>query len=415
MDTKRRLRHYFKLCLCPFTYAFMYAFMCVFFAVTPVAIAADGEVDTADDKSVIIYFYVSPCSSCESVSEYLDTLDDTYTVDGKGREQLSELSIVKINYSDHDNFTLCAKYFLAYRVPANKQAAPIVLIGDAYLQGEDDIRNELQGMITAGYGLTTKMPEEILQQSGKPEPTQDYLSDYQAAGVFVTGLINGFNPCSLAILLFFLSMLVAKKENVLKLGFSFIAGKFITYISLGTLLYGIFSKVGGDWYNSAALVIKIILLAIAIFLVIMFIRDYFVAKNEAYDKVKMQLPTRLRRFNHGIIKKISKVENNSLLMPICFGLGVFISVGEFLCTGQMYLATIIFVLRNSETISVNAITYFLIYGIAFIIPLVGITLLIHKGKEVFDISEMVRGKLHIIKLVNAFIFLLFALIVLFFF
>jgi len=147
----------------------------------------------------------------------------------------------------------------------------------------------------------------------------------------------------------------------------------------------------------------------------MFTRDYFAAKNEAYDKVKMQLPIWLRRFNHGMIKRMSGVENNKLLIPLCFLLGVFISIGEFLCTGQMYLATIIYVLKNSETFSIEAIVYFLIYGAAFILPLAVITLLIHRGKEVFDISEIVRGKLHIIKLVNAFIFLVFALIVLFFF
>ena len=391
---------------------FIYLFLSILFTRSPCTLAAD---DAADTTSVIIYFYVSPCSSCDAVSKYLDTLDNQYTLSLEGREISSELSIVKINYSDHDNFTLSAKYFLAYRVPPNAQAAPIILIGESYLQGEEDIQNQLEGMITAGYGLSTKMPEEILQQQGKPVPTQDYLSGYKAPGVFLTGLINGFNPCSLAILLFFLSMLVARKESILKLGFSFIAGKFITYIALGTLLYGLFSKVGGQWYDNASLVIKIILLAVALFLVIMFVRDFFAAKNEAYDKVKMQLPTGFRRFNHGMIKRMSKIKNNKLLIPLCFGLGVFISIGEFLCTGQMYLATIIFVFKNSEAFNIEAITYFLIYGVAFIIPLVIITLVIHRGKEVFDISEIVRGKLHIIKLVNAFIFLVFALIVLFFF
>jgi cytochrome c biogenesis protein CcdA len=112
---------------------------------------------------------------------------------------------------------------------------------------------------------------------------------------------------------------------------------------------------------------------------------------------------------------MSKVENNKLLIPLCFALGVFISVGEFLCTGQIYLATIIFVFKNSEAFNLEAVSYFLIYGIAFVIPLIAITLLIHRGKEVFDVSEIVRDKLHIIKLVNALIFLIFAIIVLFYF
>ena len=382
----------------------------------PVASDSSGIAGDSNQETVIVYFYISPCSSCDKVAEFLNTLDSDFMIKTEGTETPSALSIKKINIGDSENFELATEYFLTYRVPASEQAAPIVFIGDAYLSGEEKIILQLSGMIEAGYGLDTVLPENItMPERASQTKETDYLSNYQAAGVFLTGLINGFNPCSLSILLFFLSMITARAESVLKLGFSFIAGKFIAYIALGTLFYGIFGSMGGEWFDSVNFVVKILLLIVAGVLVVMYIRDFFAVKNEKYEKEKMQLPSGLRKFNHQLIKKFAGIHNMRLLIPISFGLGAFIAVGEFLCTGQIYLATIIYMLRNSETINMRAAVYFLIYGVAFVSPLIVITLLIHKGKEVFDISEIVRGKLHIIKLLNAIIFLAFALIVLFFF
>lgn len=61
------------------------------------------------------------------------------------------------------------------------------------------------------------------------------------------------------------------------------------------------------------------------------------AKHENYGKIKLQLPTALKKINHGWIKRISGLENAWLLLLVSFALGVFISVGEFLCTGQIFL------------------------------------------------------------------------------
>ena len=367
------------------------------------------EVTAVDNnklsQSTIMYFYVTPCAACEDVNIFFKTLDKEYTIDIQGVEKHSELTIKKYNVSESQNLELAREYFSIYEVPESKQVVPIVFIGDVYLQGEKEIQVESRGMIEAGKGINTL----IISDAGQ---ISDAIIGYKALGVFFTGLINGFNPCSLSMLLLFLSMLIISNKNVLKLGAAFIAGKFVTYFALGTLLYSLFSKISGDWFYKIQGVMRIVLLIILAFLIIMNIRDYFAVKNEEYGKIKMQLPIALRRFNHKWIKKISEQKNTKLLFIVSFGLGMLISVGEFLCTGQIYLATIVYVIQTSTVFDLNAAIYFFLYGIALIIPLVLLTFIIHKGKEVLDISEIIRGKLHIIKLVNATMFLLFAIIVL---
>ena len=356
-------------------------------------------------QSTIMYFYVTPCAACEAVNNFFETLDKEYTIDIHGIEKPSELKIKKYNVSESQNLELIREYFSIYEVPESKQEVPIVFIGDLYLQGDKEIQIELQDKIEAGNGMNTL----IIGDAGQ---ITDAIIGYKALGVFFTGFINGFNPCSLSMLLLFLSMLIISNKNVLKLGTAFIAGKFVTYFALGTLLYNLFSKISGDWFYKVQDVMKIVLLIILAFLIFMNIRDYFAVKNEEYGKIKMQLPVALRRFNHKWIKKISELKNTKFLFIVSFGLGMLISLGEFLCTGQIYLATIVYVLQTSTVFDLNAAMYFLLYGIALIIPLVLLTFIIHKGKEVLDISEIIRGKLHIIKLVNAIVFLLFAIIVL---
>ena len=91
----------------------------------------------------------------------------------------------------------------------------------------------------------------------------------------------------------------------------------------------------------------IIVLGLGLFLFNLY--DYFMTKNNKYGKVKNQLPKFIQKFNKSIIKKFTKVMNNTensiwgyiSLLLITFGLGVIISFTEFLCTGQVYLPVIL--------------------------------------------------------------------------
>ena len=140
--------------------------------------------------------------------------------------------------------------------------------------------------------------------------------------------------------------------------------------------------------------------------------DYIAAKQEKYEKIRLQLPTGLRKFNHKMIRLfVEKSEGKYGLIGI-LGLSIVVSAGEFLCTGQIYLATIIYLLRRDVGYTLITFVAFLGYVIAMVIPLIFIILLVYRGCKVLRMSEFVRKHMTQIKLINAITFILFALLIL---
>jgi ABC-type nickel/cobalt efflux system permease component RcnA len=107
------------------------------------------------------------------------------------------------------------------------------------------------------------------------------------------------------------------------------------------------------------------------------------------------------------------VKDPRLLIAMGFILGIIISIGEFLCTGQIYLLTLVYIMQISSQFDVMTVLSFLLYGLALIVPMILLLFIIHKGKEVFEVSELVRKNFQYIKLLNACVFLVFGIIIIF--
>jgi hypothetical protein len=135
-------------------------------------------------------------------------------------------------------------------------------------------------------------------------------------------------------------------------------------------------------------------------------KDYAAAKKEKYGEIKNQLPKMLRKLNQNLIQFFTGSRNGFILFAMCFLLGMIISAGEFLCTGQLYIATIALVAVSGSTLSLSAFLYLVVYAGAFILPLIAVIFVISKTREILDVSEFIRHRLHLIKLVNAILFLL---------
>jgi len=370
------------------------------------------RITDEEKQSRIIYFYVPLCAECDEVENFFNTLNSSYYVLYEGQAIKSRLEIEKYNISTIDNLEMLRRYFDEYRIPDEDQQVPILFIGDKYLKGYEEIKGNLVNLIEAGQGILTPLLLEMPESSENALPA---LTRYEIAGVLTTGLINGVNPCSISMLLFFLSTAISKSNSILKMGLSFILGRFLTYVLLGTLLFNLLLIIDVNWMQQAEAVMKVIVIMIVLFFAVYNIRDYFAAKGEKYDQIKLQLPVALRRMNHNWIKKFTAVKNTRVLVVLSFLLGILISIGEFLCTGQIYLLTIIYMMHDFSQFNLEALAWFLIYGIGLIIPMLLLLFVLYKGREVFDVSEFARSKLHYVKLINAAVFVVFGLIVLFVF
>ena len=79
------------------------------------------------------------------------------------------------------------------------------------------------------------------------------------------------------------------------------------------------------------------------------------------------------------------------------------SLGEFLCTGQIYLATIVTVLQSEPLSGLRskALLFFVLYDIGFILPLLLLLFAMAKGKDSMELSEAVRSRMPLIKIISA--------------
>lgn len=357
----------------------------------------------ASQKVQIMYFHFSACDGCSDAQEYLS---EVTTLLSEG-DQSHNVDVRMINAFQSGGYTLMLSYFEAYSVPKEDQNCPIVFVGSHYYSGEEAIKSHLIEAVKNPGEASLIAPAG--EQDAKISQTFNAM---KPLNVFLTGLINGVNPCSMSMLLFFFSLLGIRKLNVLKAGIGFCLGKFVTYLFLGIVSYGILDSIDMNRYK---FITKLIVLAIAFTIAFMNFRDYFAARHEKYEKIKVQLPCGLRRLNHSIIKRFTSFESQKLLFPVSALLGVFVSLGEFLCTGQIYLATILYMMKDSAdgAFGPTALVYFLIYCVAIVIPLLVIAIFMNKGKELFEISETIRGKLPLIKLLNAVFFIVFAVLMMF--
>ncbi len=350
---------------------------------------------TGKDEVAAVYFYSPTCASCGGVSDFLDSFS-------KGHKNFA---LKKFDISDLRNKSLMDKYCEAYRVSSEDEGiVPVIFVRDSYFSDEESIRNNLERVIDNPGARTLEIDGSIENH----EKDLRRFEGFRATGILMAGIVNGINPCSMSMLLFFLSLLTVKNIRILKIGFSFMAGKFLAYMLLGTIFFKFLSVINSGVLN---VFMKVMLAIILLILIIMNIQDFFAAKGERYERILLQLPEGFRRFNHRIIKKASGYTNRNIMLLVSFILGMIISSGEFLCTGQVYLATIITVFKTYPQLSVEAFINLIVYNLGLILPLFILTLLVYKGKGVFEVSEVIRERLHVIKAINVLIFIVLGVVI----
>ncbi|MDR1636776.1 MAG: hypothetical protein LBR93_05505, partial [Treponema sp.] len=283
---------------------------------------------------------------------------------------------------------------------------PIVFYTAGYLSGYSNIQSGALGVLATGKALNFAFP------GGGGEIRA--LNWLELPAVFLAGLLGGLNPCSISMLLLLLSLLAAKNAHVLPLGLSYVASKLLTYLVLGLLLFTLARSLDAALFKAVQGLVRVVVIALSLLLCLLNTLDFINARRENYGAIRVQLPRALRRFNHSIIQKA--VEGSPrYLMAAIFSLGALVSAGEFLCTGQIYLATILYLLRTNTGSFALAFSAFLCYTIAAALPPALLVILCHKGKQAMALSDFVRNRMPAIKIANTLFFALFAAFAFFYF
>ena len=349
----------------------------------------------ASAKEYFIYFYVTPCDMCSSAAEVLDQIE-TY----------KDSLLLRLNLYEDNNLALY--YILAGNnsiSDANRQV-PVLFFEGGYTT---NFSMESVMEIFSGFkGIDI----EKIRAGGENAVTMYGIRDYLL--LFGVGLLNGLNPCSISMILLLSSLLIANKKNTLKYGLAYIVGKLLTYLAIGILFYKMIALIESRLIRTINLGLTYFLIITSLILAFFHFLDFLAAKREQYGKIRIQLPRLLREFSHKMIKNTFSGNHENVFILVIFSLSVVISLTEFICTGQIYLAAIVYLNKSADVMDKVAVAALLIYTLAMLIPHLAIIIFIALGKRIFDLSETFRKNMPLVKLAGMLIFLCLALFLILF-
>jgi len=350
------------------------------------------------------YFYDNKCKVCERINYEISFLEKNY----------SNLDITKYDMGSRENKKINEAFCEVFNVPENKRlTTPMLFIGDEYITGEDLTEKPLNEFIFEYKDKGSEIPwTAIFELKDKAE--ESIKERFKNMGVFtilLAGLIDGVNPCAFATIIFliaFLSTVGKKEEETLLIGITYSAVVFLVYflIGLGLIKFVSILKIT----NIIGKTILGIVAVLSISFGILSFYDYIKLKRNEVGEVKLQLPRFIKKKIHSVIRE--KMGKKNLFIAAVVS-GFFISLSEFICTGQIYLPTLIFVSRVPE-LRIRAILYLIIYNIAFIIPLVIVFVATYKGMRSSAINKFWRNKVKFVKLATSFFFVFLGLFISFY-
>jgi len=368
-----------------------------------------GPMDDPSEDGVSLY-YEGGCLSCR---EFVDDSLIPYL------KQAGVQDIQKKNLDGPDGMTyheerhLFRKY---YKVP-NEFQQPIevflvsdvttILIGDPT---EDIVLSILSQENQTRIGLSTKKvlfyQEDYMEPGqdsyflwgfkGEPRsyqldaPISDYLDYFEQTGkdqpvpdkykfqeevktdlafvllVTISALLDGINPCAIAILIFFITFLYSTKgsrSKVMMMGSIYILAIYTIYFLIGLGLFSVLSSF------KAAFTITMIGAVVVIILGLISMRDYLFP----HLPFTIEVPYSVRN-------KITKMIQN-VTLPTTLLIGLVIGAYTFPCSGAIYV--VIISLISVKANFVLGLAYLFWYNLWFVMPLIAI-LVVTSNKRIAD-------------------------------
>ena len=335
-------------------------------------------VSTFFASVVIDFFGVATCQECFEAEMLLESLK--YEID-------DDVVLNKFMLTEAKNQELKLKYARVYDIPENQyDLYPLIFIGkDAFYPANmnpDEILTSMQNYSQEEREAKLKEIEGL--EEDVSQRLKDRYEQFSVMVVLGAGLIDGINPCAFVVLIFLVSYLyyVGRGRNeILIAGLFFAIGIFGAYLAMGT---GLLGAVG--YLESISKIFQLVFYpAMAIFtgiLAVLSILDFYRMHYKG-KKAVLELSAGLKKKTHDIIRKNARAKTIWIASLVT---GVLVSFVEFMCTGQVYLPTIVYVI-NSAGVSADALGFLVIYNLGFTVPVIAITLIAYFSSSTKKIQE----------------------------
>ncbi|MCM8789484.1 MAG: hypothetical protein NC916_00475 [Candidatus Omnitrophica bacterium] len=305
--------------------------------------------------------------------------------------------------NDIENYKMLLALLRAHS-QKEKISVPTIYFNGNFLVGSNDIKDNLRIYLTqSGWGLKGLVP---LPKIDLPE----YFKTFTPLLISGAGLADGINPCAFTVIVFFISFLAVqgyRKKELVGISLSFIFAVFLTYLLIGLGLFNFLYRLKGFWLLTKAL--NIVVGIFSILLGSLALYDYFrFKKTGELEGSILQLPQAVKFRIHSVIGKFHRQTKSQVQVkgrPHIFGLllsalvsGFLVSLLESVCTGQLYLPTIAFVLK-SASLRLQAMGYLLLYNLMFVVPLLIIFILVLFGVTSGQFAKFLKQHFALFKII----------------
>ena len=346
----------------------------------------------AAQSGTVIYFYESLCTGCQE----LDRLGVVETLEDQGVE------VIIKDLALDENLRLFSVYNDTYGVPRPQRNTPIMFAGSRFFSGVNSIFNATldASLYEASLDPLLELQEDLIDLTGFAGLLR----------IVVAGLLDSVNPCAIAMLLMFISLVgkLDKPGIIKRVSFAYILGIFVTYFLIGVFLLGLMRQFATQ-INLAQTIIYLLFALLSLILAILTFYDFYVTRKHEYGKIKNQLPKIIKRFNERFMDRFlagldaddPSLKTRVMTFVVPFFIGTVIAVTEAACTGQVY-GLILLSIRSTEPLT--GMIYLLIFNLLFISPLVLISVIAIKNRSTQSIAMFVQSKLPLIKFSTAVFF-----------
>jgi len=320
-----------------------------------------GPRETRGASPVTIDFFFEPgCDSCLQVRrEVIPELERRYS----GVYELQERDIgIKSNY------LVLVAYQDALGVKENEPVS-MVVDGREFLAGFPCIQARVFAALDRAVvrSLQQDQPAPAMALNSLEDPLQRRVKSFTLAAISVAAVVDSINPCAIASLVFFMSLLSIARISIGRMwlaGMAFLVASFVTYMAIGFGLLGVLQFLHAS--RAMRLALDIVLAGVMLVFAYLSFRDAIRYHRSGHSgDVALKLPARLQNRIHRVMK--SGLRKRSLVLG-GLGVGAVVTVIESVCTGQVYVPTLVLMLKQGESV-LRCAGYLLVYNVIFVLPL----------------------------------------------
>lgn len=319
-----------------------------------------GE-EVVEGKVNVYFFYGDGCPHCAKEEVFLDRLEEKYS------SYVQVFRYETWNNSDNASLMLSAKALLG---ETKTRSVPFTVIGNKGTVGYNDYYGEkLENQLLEYLQLVDtdnidndKAETSIVDENKFEIPLLGKIDAKDTSvGIvaIVLGLVDGFNPCAMWVLLFLINMLIGmeNKRRMFLFGFVFLlTSAFVYFLSmLGISTFLSFVSVP---------TVRSIIGLIAVIVGIYNVRKYIITKNDNSGCHVVDDKKRKKIFNR--IKKFTTEKNIFLALFGVILLAISVNAVELACS-TVFPATFAEILAVNEISGIARIIYLLIYTLFYMI------------------------------------------------